>query len=152
MDPLRANSGTNWTLEYETRENLHKVTITLKLLHQWPNDQICFKQLLASDMTWEIAMLVIKRPNHTASPMVPCLKTSQKLRNCPNSRYSKYSSYSRIVKVGRNWEMGDTGVCVCVCDTGGRQLQLNIFPEILDQGLVTYWLNRANTTKNQNHL
>ena len=38
------------------------------------------------------------------------LKTSQKLRNCPNSRYSKYSSYSRIVKFGRKCEIWSTPI------------------------------------------
>ena len=34
------------------------------------------------------------------------VKTSQKLRNCPNSIYSKYFRYSRIVKFGWNCEIG----------------------------------------------
>ena len=38
------------------------------------------------------------------------LKTSQKLRNWPNSRYSKYSSYSRIVKFGRKCEIWSTPI------------------------------------------
>ena len=37
-------------------------------------------------------------------------KTSQKLRNCPNSRYSKYSRYSSIVKFGRNCEIWSTPI------------------------------------------
>ena len=38
------------------------------------------------------------------------VKTSQKLRNCPTSRYSKYSSYSRIVKFGRKCEIWSTPI------------------------------------------